>query len=120
MTDNTPQLNLITIKSTGINKCADFYSLLGLKFIKHRHGQGPEHYASENNSFVFEIYPADTSDSTENVVRMGFIIKNLDKIIDILRKEKVIILTEPQDSPWGRRAVVLDTQNNRVELVEVR
>ena len=50
-------LNLVVIRAEDIDRAAAFYGLLGLEFQKHRHGSGPEHYASEERGIVFEIYP---------------------------------------------------------------
>src|SRR5688572_14810480 len=52
-----PILNLTVLRSTDIDRASKFYSEMGLSFTKHRHGRGPEHYASCVNGFVFEIYP---------------------------------------------------------------
>ena len=36
-------LNLVVIRSTDFERAASFYAVLGLTFVKHRHGTGPEH-----------------------------------------------------------------------------
>ncbi|CAL2101708.1 protein of unknown function [Tenacibaculum sp. 190130A14a] len=50
-------LNLLVIRTGDPEKLKEQYELIGHKFDYHRHGNGPFHYASEQNGFVFEIYP---------------------------------------------------------------
>jgi lactoylglutathione lyase len=60
-----PRLSLVVIRSWDIERSARFYSALGLHLEKHRHGNGPEHFASEYEGSVFEIYPRqEETDST--------------------------------------------------------
>lgn len=36
----------------------EFFSRMGLPFVKEKHGEGPEHYAAQVGDDVFEIYPS--------------------------------------------------------------
>ena len=49
------RLNLVVLRVADIERSAAFYRLLGLDFIKHAHGSGPTHYASESDGFVFDV-----------------------------------------------------------------
>ena len=52
------QLNLLVIRSAEPARLAEFYSLLGLKFVYHQHGtKGTWHYSANAAKLVFEIYP---------------------------------------------------------------
>ncbi len=51
------QLNLVVIRASNLKRAVAFYRLLGLDFIKHRHGNGLEHFACDLGTVVFEIYP---------------------------------------------------------------
>jgi catechol 2,3-dioxygenase-like lactoylglutathione lyase family enzyme len=42
------RLNLLVLRCGDVEGCRAFYEVLGLRFVKHRHGQGPEHYAHED------------------------------------------------------------------------
>src|SRR5262249_7289731 len=55
-----PRLNLLVIRSPNIDRAARFYSALGLLMTKHAHADGPEHYTSQVDRCVFEIYPLKT------------------------------------------------------------
>lgn len=108
--------NLLVIRSPDIDRAVRFYETLGLSFTKHSHGNGPEHYASETAGFVFEIYPASNAATTTDT-RIGFRIAGVDRVIVSLYEIDAEILSQPTDSEWGRRAVVLDFDGHVVELV---
>lgn len=111
-------LNLLVIRSPDIDRSAGFYELLGLSFTKHAHGAGPQHYAAEIGSAVFEIYPrTDEKDSTSRI-RLGFRVANLDQTILALDQAGAKIVSGPKDTPFGRRAVVDDPDGHRIELTQ--
>lgn len=115
---NRPRLNLVVIRSRDIERSAQFYASLGLRLEKHRHGSGPEHFASEGEGSVFEIYPRqDEADSTAGG-RIGFQVADVDAIVQRLDEAGAKIVSAPKSSPWGRRAVVEDPDGHRVELTE--
>ena len=51
------RLNLVVLRARDAERHVSFYSGLGLDFVRHRHGSGPEHFACEDQGSVFEIYP---------------------------------------------------------------
>ena len=113
----TPQLNLVVLRSSDIERGATFYRELGLTFTRHAHGSGPEHYTSEVNGFVFEIYPS-TSKSPPTVgTRIGFKVDSVDEVVRLLSRFGAVVITPPADSEWGRRAVVKDFDGHVVELL---
>ncbi len=113
-----PRLNLVVIRSWDMERSAQFYAVLGLQLERHRHGSGPEHFASEVEGRVFEIYPRqDETDSTAGA-RVGFQVVAVDAIVQRLAEEGARVLSAPKSSPWGRRAVVEDPDGHRVELTE--
>jgi lactoylglutathione lyase len=111
-------LNLVVIRSPNPDRAIFFYQLLGLEFVKHRHGQGVEHYTCEMGPIVFEIYPADAAIDTTTAPRLGFVVDNIDGIWQKLVVAGVEILVPPRDSVWGRRMVTIDFDGYRVELVQ--
>lgn len=113
-----PQLNLLVIRSPDIHRLAKFYSLLGLEFSLHAHGNGPEHFAAEMDSFVFEIYPSVKDSHLTSATRFGFRVDSLDQLVESLAEAGAVIVSSPKDSPWGRRAVLRDLDGHTVELVE--
>ncbi len=95
-----------------------FYAQLGFSFEKHAHGKGPTHYASDNGSFVFEIYPQVEGTESTKAARIGFKIPKLDETLPKLIEAGAMLLSPAKDSPWGRRAVISDPIGHKIELVE--
>jgi lactoylglutathione lyase len=112
------RLNLVVVRSPDVERARRFYERLGLNFTRHRHGNGPEHYASEGGPVVFEIYPAEDAATATHHIRLGFQVPSVDEIIARLRAEGTEIVSGPKDSPWGRRAVIADPDGHRVEFTE--
>ena len=111
-----PHLNLTVLRSPDIDRASNFYSALGLLFTKHRHGTGPEHYASCVNGFVFEIYPLGKHPPTIGT-RIGFSVDDVDAIVPMLLGIGAELVSSVADSEWGRRAVVKDLDGHIVELL---
>jgi lactoylglutathione lyase len=112
------QLNLVVIRSVHLEKSVDFYQMLGLRFIKHRHGNGLEHFSSQVGLMTFEIYPQTDKTEITTGIRLGFQVIDLDSIVIKLQKEDISIIIKPTKSEWGLRAVVVDPDGHRVELIQ--
>ena len=111
-------LNLVVIRAGDIDRSAEFYRRLGLTFTKHRHGSGPEHYASEGGTTTFEIYPRQDKPGTADGLRLGFQVPSVDEALIALTETGAKVVAPAKDSPWGRRAVADDRDGYRVELTE--
>lgn len=109
-------LNLTVIRCADIEISVAFYRLLGLAFEKHRHGSGPDHYAASEEGWTFELYPASLKFPASGSTRIGFVVDSCDSIVEQVQLAGHIIDSMPTDSPWGRRAVVVDPDGHRVEL----
>jgi lactoylglutathione lyase len=116
----TARLNLTVLRSADIEVSSQFYRLLGLEFDKHSHGNGPEHYASDNDNFVFEIYPATAKFPPTVSTRIGFEVDDCDDVVTLLTSAGHSLSTMPSDSPWGRRAVATDPDGHKVEITSRR
>lgn len=110
--------NLIVIRSTNLMKSARFYTALGLRLDTHRHGDGPEHLASEAGEQTFEIYPLSPGAPPTTEVRLGFAVEEVDTTFERLVALGAKQVSSPKVSPWGRRAIVTDPDGHRVELIE--
>ena len=115
---NHVALNLIVLRSPDMPRAAEFYSRLGLHFTRHQHGSGPEHFAAELGSGVFELYPQSPDGPSTLGTRIGFSVPSLDSAIAALSEYPAAIISPPKDSEWGRRAVVADPDGHRVELLQ--
>lgn len=117
-TMNAPRINLVVLRVADIDRAAAFYRLLGFAFSKHAHGTGPQHYASDAEGFVFELYPATSEEVVSSSTRIGFAVTDVDDATAKLGSfSGARIVATPKDSEWGRRAVVADPDGHRIELV---
>ncbi len=112
-----PIVNLIVLRSPDIHHAAAFYRALGLLFSLERHGDGPDHYTSSVNGFVFELYPLSEGQTPTTSVRIGFNVDSVDGLVPLAREAGAEVVSGPHDSPWGRRAVLKDLDGHTVELV---
>ena len=113
------QLNLVVIRSSDMKSLAGFYSTLFNKELElHRHGNGPEHYGTELDGLIFEIYPKRSESDDTSAMRFGYIVENVDSAITRVQQYPINIVSEAKDSPWGRRAVIDDPEGHRIELTQ--
>lgn len=110
------RLHLVLIRSANIDRAVEFYEAVGLQFVKHAHGAGPEHYCSENAGVVFEIYPLQPGQTPTVDARVGFAVESVDTVVASLLAIGAHVVSQPADSPWGRRAVLADFDGHRVEI----
>ncbi len=116
-----PQLNLLVIRSKDIDRAATLYTgLLGLLMTKHSHNGGVEHYTSNVDGFIFEIYPLLEGQIPTTNTRIGFLIDTVDEYISDLVASGIEIVKEPYDSEWGRRAIIKDWDGHTIELLKVK
>jgi lactoylglutathione lyase len=113
------QLSLIVIRSVNLEESVKFYQMLGLSFNRHKHGNGLEHFASQVGQVTFEIYPQTDQTASTTGTRLGFQVFDLDWLVTRLQEKHVRVITKPSDSEWGRRAVVVDPDEHRVELIQL-
>lgn len=112
-----PIVNLLVIRSVDIERAVSFYRELGMPFVRHSHDGGPEHYSSTLNGFVFEIYPQRGSHHHTTSSRFGFKVADVDSLVESLQQIGATIVQPPENSAWGRRAVVKDFDGHTVELL---
>lgn len=51
-------MKIFVIRTDNLQETLEFFTKLGLSFTEEKHGDGPVHYACENNDLVFELYPS--------------------------------------------------------------
>ena len=84
----------------------------GAHFVEEKHGEGPRHYAATFGGMTLELYPGEADVGT----RVGFAVADVDAAVSTLQALGASVRVAPKDSPWGRRAVVLDPDGRSVEL----
>lgn len=70
------KLNLVVLRSADIEAARSFYECFDMSFQRHRHGQGPAHYAAERDDIVLEIYPA-AGQGEPDSAGLGFVVADL-------------------------------------------
>src|SRR4051812_37151198 len=110
-------LNLVVIRSADLERAARFYEALGVHLTRERHGSGPEHLAGAAGTVILEVYPRGGVDTLG--VRLGFRVASVSASVTEVQAAGGTLVSPPQDSPWGSRAVVADPDGHRIELVEV-
>ena len=111
-------LNLVVLRVSDVERAAEFYRLLGLRLEPEQHGKGPLHYAAEAGAAVFEIYPRKSGTDSMASTRIGFRVDSIAAILEVLQEAGGKIVSAPQASDWGLRAVIEDPDGHRIELTE--
>ena len=110
-------IRLLVLRTSDPKKLADFYSLFGLTFDYHKHGNSPLHYSATIGQTVLEIYPLTKSQTTaDKNLRLGFGIENFDQIISTLRESQVRFSSEPIQTEFGFMAIISDPDDRKIEL----
>jgi lactoylglutathione lyase len=110
-------IRLLVLRTSDIKKLADFYSLLGLTFNYHKHGNSPMHYSATVGSMVLEIYPLAKSQTVaDENLRIGFGIDNFDRVVLSLKAQQIPFIIEPKETEFGFMAIILDPDSRKIEL----
>ncbi|WP_437653234.1 VOC family protein [Sorangium sp. So ce1182] len=115
-----PVLHLIVLRASDLERTARFYSGLGFSLASEKHGSGPQHYSCETGGVVLELYPAGKIGAEPGAGMLGFSVKCLKAALSVVEAEGCSVLLHPGSSERGLRAVVLDPDGRKLELVEPR
>jgi len=111
------ELKLIVIRTSDPERLASFYSLLGLVFDHHKHGNSPFHYGATIGQTVLEIYPlAKGQIEPDKHLRLGFAVENFEKKIETLKQKQVPFAADPAQTEFGYLAVIIDPDGRKFEL----
>jgi lactoylglutathione lyase len=116
---NETILSLVVIRSSNIDRAAQFYGALGLQLTKHAHGKSPEHYSAILGDSVLEIYPAQNQQDSTSRTRLGFKVAGLKNIVESVRALGPTIVSELAPTSYGFSAVVQDFDGHKIELYEM-
>lgn len=110
------EIRLLVIRTNEQKRLADFYSLLGLKFDYHKHGNSPMHYSAKIGSLVLEIYPLTKSQiDLDKNLRLGFAVDNFDETLTFLKNNN-ITFSEPTLTDFGFVTIISDPDGRKIEL----
>jgi catechol 2,3-dioxygenase-like lactoylglutathione lyase family enzyme len=105
------KLSLLVIRCKDIEVSKSFYQLLGLSFVKEKHGNGPTHYSCEYDGFVFELYPNKGESPLDNS-RLGFKVSDINNVI------KNLAIIETYEFSDKTIHVTTDPDGRKVEISE--
>ena len=101
--------SLLVIRCQDIETSKAFYEALGLTFSKEKHGGGAEHYSSEIEGFVFEIYPSSSTKAQDNT-RLGFEVPDLQVRLPNLE------ISETYEFEGKKVYILIDPDGRKIEL----
>lgn len=110
-----PSLNLLVLRCEQLEDTRSFYEALGLVFEAHQHGKGPRHWGAQAGPVVIELYPASARHPAD-ATRVGLAVDGAESAIERALAAGGAIDRPLADSPWGRRAVLVDPEGRKVEL----
>ena len=111
-------LNLLVLRAQDPQNLAEFYELLGLRFLPEKHGAGAPHMACDTGAGVVEIYPCTATQTSTRSARLGFTVDDLDGRCAAVRASQGRLVRAPHATSWGRRATVQDPEGHVVDLLE--
>jgi lactoylglutathione lyase len=116
----SPSLALIVLRCRDLQASCAFYAALGLSLAEEQHGSGPVHHAAALGDTVFELYPGKPGAAPERTAAgatfLGFRVDDLDDVLAAVQASGASVVSTLAETPWGRRAVVLDPDGRAVEL----
>ncbi|SIT34274.1 hypothetical protein SAMN05421788_11588 [Filimonas lacunae] len=99
-----------------MKRLVDFYSLLGLEFQYHQHGNAPYHYSAYIGPAVLEIYPLKKGQTeADKQLRLGLEVDNFNEVVQELLLHSVSF-TEPAATDFGYMTIITDPDGRKVEL----
>lgn len=112
-------LKLLVLKTRQVEKLLAFYQTLGIAFAQEQHGKGPVHHSGVIGGAVLELYPLANEVSTaDQTTRLGFVVANVDQIVESLQASGTPVTSPPTKTAWGYRAVLQDPDGRAVELYQ--
>jgi predicted enzyme related to lactoylglutathione lyase len=112
------QLNLLVLKTAQPDRLRAFYTALGIDFTAEQHGNGPPHFAGRIGDVVLELYPLAEPAGTTELVRLGFVVDDLDAVVRSVEERGAVVVSGVRQTEWGYRAVVRDPDGRAVELCQ--
>ncbi len=121
---SNPAVDGIILHTGKLDEMVRFYRALGIPLEEESHDGGPLHYACQLGGIHFAIYPGPSGQAPGRrrggATQVGFQMDSLEATLADARAAGAEILQEPEEVPWGRRAVIADPDGRPVELNQAR
>jgi predicted enzyme related to lactoylglutathione lyase len=115
---NLPSLKLVVLRVSELDKSARFYRALGFHLKLEKHGSGPEHYSCNAGAVMLELYPVTKAVSEPGAVMLGFEVASIIETLRSVTEQGGSVISGPTETKWGLRAVVLDPDGYKLEMIE--
>ena len=109
-------ISFLTLFAEDIERTADVYRLLGLRFATERHGAGPLHLASVADGLVVEIYPG--KDTASPGTMIGIEVADLAAVRAKLAEAGIRLHRDIEQIDGARRLIAVDPEGRRVFVRE--
>lgn len=109
-------ISFLTLFAKDIERTADVYRLLGLRFETERHGAGPSHLAGVTNGLVVEIYPGTETVSPGTMI--GFDVANLSIVRAKFMEAGVRLHRDIEQIGGERRLIAVDPEGRKLFVRE--
>jgi catechol 2,3-dioxygenase-like lactoylglutathione lyase family enzyme len=118
-TDTTAPLGLLVLRAQELRPVCEFYSALGLHFVREQHGNGPVHYAATLGTSVLEIYPLRLGEPIpDGGMRLGFSVPSLEAAVIALCAARGSLQQAPWTTNGERHALLEGPEGHSVEIIE--
>ena len=115
-------LGLIVLRTATLTQTLEFYQALGLNFVEEKHGNGPTHYSCNLGQTVLEIYPGKPGIAPDRkssgATMLGFQVASVNQTLEAINKIGAKIISSPQNTPHGCRALIEDPNGRAIEINE--
>lgn len=120
-----PHVDAVVLHCADLERSAGFYRELGLPLKHEDHGGGPVHYACELGPVHFALFAAGAGGEAlaRGTAGAGMVGLQVASVEDAYARALAAGgegVQEPDDFPWGRRALVKDPDGRVVELNRAR
>lgn len=115
---SSPVLTFLVLRARDLECTARFYAELGFTLVPEQHGSGPAHYSCQTGSVVLEIYPAGSSGAEPGTGMFGFTVASMPEALRSVQAFGGSVISEMKRTQRGIRAVVLDPDGRKLELLE--
>jgi lactoylglutathione lyase len=118
------RVDALVLRTANLQAAVAFYRAIGIPLKEEREPGKPSLYACKLGGIMFALSEAPPGKGGEPeraaLATVGFRVDSVEKAYMASKAGGGRIVVEPQDLPWGRRAVVLDPDGRPVEFSERR
>jgi len=111
--------DFLVLRCKNISVRREFYEKLGLMFINEKHGNGPEHYSSEIDGVLIELYPLQENEHVDRC-RVGFSVTSFLELTAKLTQDESIEIVEMVHELNERLVMIVkDPDGRTVEISDI-